>query len=170
MAEIPWVRDPDEGLRRAQAAGKPTWCEKTPFNLLSVPFLLELFPEATVVVIMRHPVLVAASHLDQPWAPSTLEGVLDWLEPVYRRWLAQRPALLRDRRYVEVKAETLAASWPDSRRELFGRLGLPDADTASTFAAGRLAARRAQLSDSEHAEVASRLGWAAEELGYPARP
>jgi omega-hydroxy-beta-dihydromenaquinone-9 sulfotransferase len=113
---------------------------------------------------------VAASHLDQPWAPSTLEGVLGWLEPVYRRWLSQRPALLQDRRYVEVKAETLAANWPDSRRELFGRLGLPDADTVNTFAASRLAVRRGQLSDTEHAEVVSRLGWAAGELGYPVTP
>jgi len=87
----------------AEAAGKRTWCEKTPFNLLSVPFLLELFSEAAVVVILRHPVHVAASHLNQPWAPSTVQGVLGWLEPVYRRWLAQRPALL-------------AASEPRSRR------------------------------------------------------
>jgi hypothetical protein len=80
------------------------------------------------------------------------------------------PALLQDRRYVEVKAETLAANWPDSRRELFGRLGLPDADTVNTFAASRLAVRRGQLSDTEHAEVVSRLGWAAGDLGYPATP
>jgi hypothetical protein len=96
--------------------------------------------------------------------------VLGWLEPVYRRWLAQRPALLQDRRYVEVKAETLAAGWPDSRCELFGRLGLPDASTASTFATDRLARRRAQLSGAEQAEVIGRLGWAAGELGYPAAP
>ena len=154
----------------AEAAGKRTWCEKTPFSLLSVRFLLELFPEATVVVIMRHPVEVAASHLDQPWAPSTLDGVLGWLEPVYQRWLAQRPALLKDRRYVEVKAESLAARWPTSRRELFSRLGLPDADTASTFAPTRLVSRRAQLSGNQQAEIVSRLGRAADELGYPARP
>lgn len=154
----------------AARAGKRTWCEKTPFNLLSVPFLLELFPEATVVVIMRHPVHVAASHLDQPWAPSTLDGVLGWLEPVYRRWLAQRPALLQDRRYVEVKAEDLAEKWPDSRRELFERLGLPDADTASTFTSDRLDSRRSQLTNAEHTELGNRLGWAVEELRYPARP
>jgi hypothetical protein len=97
-------------------------------------------------------------------------GVLGWLEPVYRRQLAQRPALLQDRRYVEVKAETIAANWPDSRHELFRRLGLPDADTVNTFAASRLAARRGELSDTGNAEVVSRLGWAAGELGYPARP
>lgn len=97
-------------------------------------------------------------------------GVIGWLQPVYQRWLAQRPALRQDRPYVEVKAETLATDWPASRCELSGRLGLPNADTASTFAASRLASRRAQLSDIEHAEVVSRLGWAAGELGYPARP
>jgi omega-hydroxy-beta-dihydromenaquinone-9 sulfotransferase len=152
----------------ASRAGKRTWCEKTPFNLLSVPFLLELFPEAAVVGIMRHPVHVAASHLDQPWAPSTLDGVLGWLEPVYRRWLAQRPGLLNDRRYVEVKAETLAASWPDTRRELFGRLGLPDAGAASTFAASRLAIWRAQLSDTSTPR--SSAGWDGPQENSATRP
>lgn len=154
----------------ARRAGKRTWCEKTPFNLLSVPFLLELFPSATVVVIMRHPVQVAASHLDQPWAPSTLDGVLNWLQPVYQRWLAQRTALLADRRYAEVKAEDLAAHWPDARRRLFERLGLPDAETSSTFSASRLTSRHGEPSDAGQAEIVSRLGWAAEELGYQAIP
>jgi sulfotransferase family protein len=131
---------------------------------------LELFPLASVVVIMRHPEHVAASHLDQFWAPSTLGGVLAWLEPVYQRWLAQRPALLADSRYAEVKAESLAEDWPGGRRRLFERLGLPDAETTATFEARHLAARNGQLSAAEQAEVASRLGWAAEELGYQSRP
>ena len=152
----------------ARSAGKRTWCEKTPFNLLSVPFLLELFPSATVMVIMRHPVHVVASHLDQPWAPSTLDGVLNWLQPVYQRWLAQRTALLADRRYAEVKAEDLAAHWPDARRRLFERLGLPDAETSSAFSASRLTSRHGEPSDAGQAEIVSRLGWAAEELSYQA--
>ena len=154
----------------ASRAGKRTWCEKTPFNLLSVPFLLELFPSATVVVIMRHPVHVVASHLDQPWAPSALDAVLDWLQPVYQRWLAQRPALLNDQRYVEVKAEELAARWPGSRSRLFARLSLPDADTSHAFITSRLGSRDGQLTDPEHREVLSRLRWAAEELGYETAP
>src|SRR5215470_268205 len=83
------------------------------------------------------------------------------LEPAHGRAeaLAQRPALLQDRRYVEVKAETLTANWPASRRELFGRLGPPDADAVNTFVASRLAAQRGQLSGTEHAEVVSRR-WA----------
>jgi hypothetical protein len=99
-------------------AGKRTWCEKSPpSNLLSIQFLHELFPEAITVVIMRHPVGVVASHLDQPWTPSGLHDVLCFLEPIYSRWLAQRPALLKSDHYVEVKAEELADNWPDSRKQ-----------------------------------------------------
>ncbi len=82
-------------------------------------------------------------------------------------------ALLRDHRYVEVTAEDaedLAARWPASRRGLFECLGLPDARTASTFTASRLTRRATHLSDAGHAEVVSRLGWAAEDLGYPVSP
>jgi hypothetical protein len=150
----------------ARQAGKRTWCEKTPFNLLSVPFLHELLPAATVLVIMRNPYQVVASHLDQPWAPSTLEGVLGWLEPVYRRWLAHRPALLEDPRYVEVKAEDLALGWPVSRRELFERLGLPDAVTASAFEPAHLSHREGRLDVAMRRQIAARLGWAADQLGY----
>jgi len=49
---------------------------------------------------VREPNGEQTGETDQPWAPFTLQGVLGWLEPVYRRWLAQRPALLEDRRYV----------------------------------------------------------------------
>ena len=72
----------------AADAGKPTWCEKTPFNLLCMDFLWELVPEATIVHIKRHPVAVVASHVNQPWAPPTVNGALAWLRPVYDRWLA----------------------------------------------------------------------------------
>jgi omega-hydroxy-beta-dihydromenaquinone-9 sulfotransferase len=154
----------------AQHAGKRTWCEKTPFSFLSVPFLHELFPEATVVVIMRHPYQVAASHLDQPWAPSAPEATVNWLEPLYRRWLDQRPALLDHPGYVEVRAESLAARWPASRRELFERLGLPDADTPSSFVPGRLSHRDSQLSAGQLGHVIERLAWVTEQLGYPPSP
>jgi hypothetical protein len=50
----------------AADAGKPAWCEKTPFNLLCMDFLWELVPEATIIHIKRHPVAVVASHVDQP--------------------------------------------------------------------------------------------------------
>ena len=75
-------------------------------------FLWELFPEATIVHIKRHPVAVVASHVDQPWAPPTVDGALAWLKPVYDRWLAWKTTVdLTGKRYVEVRAEDLAGGW-----------------------------------------------------------
>jgi hypothetical protein len=150
----------------ADRAGKKTWCEKTPFNLLAVPFLWELFPEATVVAIMRRPLAVLAAHLDQAWAPSTTDAALNWLEPLYQSWLRQRPSLLADRRYVEVKAEELADDWERGRSQLFGRMGLPDAYTPSRFLSSRLRSRDSQLDSKQMEHARKRLAWITRALGY----
>ncbi|MCZ7438116.1 sulfotransferase [Micromonospora sp. WMMC241] len=151
----------------AADAGKPTWCEKTPFNLLCMGFLWELVPEATIVHVTRHPVAVLASHLAQPWAPSTVDGALAYLGPIYHRWLAWRDtADLAGRRYVEVKAEDLAADWPGQRRALFERLGVGDVTTRSTFEAHRLAHRDRRFDDETRARIDAVLGPVVPAMGY----
>src|SRR5216684_1507304 len=49
---------------------------------------------------------LVASHVDQPWAPPTVDGALALLKPVYDRWLAWKTTVdLTGKRYVEVRAE-----------------------------------------------------------------
>ena len=151
----------------AADAGKPAWCEKTPFNLLCMDFLWELFPEAAIVHIKRHPVAVVASHVEQPWAPPTVDGVLAWLKPVYDRWLAWKAtADLTGRRYVEVKAEDLAAGWPGQRRALFELLGVEDFATGSTFQAHRLEHRHDQFDPATRDFVERALDGVIPAMGY----
>jgi hypothetical protein len=151
----------------AADAGKPAWCEKTPFNLLCMDFLWELVPEATIVHIKRHPVSVVASHVDQPWAPPTVDGALAWLEPVYHRWLTWKATgALTGRRYVEVKAEDLAADWPGRRRALFERLGLDDADTRSAFEPRLVHNRDGQFDRDTREYVERALGDVIPAMGY----
>jgi hypothetical protein len=150
----------------ANDAGKTTWCEKTPFNLLSVPFLWELFPGATVIVSVRDPRAVVASHVEQTWAPSTIDDVLSWLEPVYRRWMRERERLLTDHRYTEVRLEDLAADWPSQRATLFRRMGLADHETPSGFDRQQVHHRDGVLTRDELATIDHRIGWAVRALGY----
>ncbi|MFI7546818.1 sulfotransferase family protein [Actinoplanes sp. NPDC049599] len=151
----------------AADAGKPGWCEKTPFNLLCMDFLWELVPEATIVHIKRHPVAVVASHVDQPWAPSTVDGALAWLKPVYDRWLTWKTtADLTGRRYVEVRAEDLAADWPGQRRALFARLGVDDHATRSTFEPHRLDNRKDQFDPATRGYVERSLEGVIPAMGY----
>jgi hypothetical protein len=172
-ALIAILRDFVEELFSGEAAahGKQTWCEKTPLNVLSAPFLWELFPEATVVHITRHPVGVVASHLHQPWAPPELWQVVAWLAPIYARWLRIRDALdLRHTRLVEVRLEDLAEDWPRQRRLLFEALGLEDVETPAGFERPAVHHRDGQLSPDERAYVVGELRWAIERLGYDTSP
>jgi omega-hydroxy-beta-dihydromenaquinone-9 sulfotransferase len=154
----------------AADAGKPRWCEKTPFNLLCMDFLWELVPEATIVHIKRHPVSVLASHLAQSWAPPTVDGALAYLKPVYHRWLTwKNTADLTSRRYIEVRAEDLAADWPGQRRALFERLGVDDFATPSTFQSHRLTNRTDKLDDETRASIEEALGDVIPAMGYDAR-
>jgi hypothetical protein len=151
----------------ATDAGKPTWCEKTPFNLLCMDFRWELVPEATIVHIKRHPVAVVASHVDQPWAPPTVDGALAWLKPVYDRWLAWKTTVdLTGKRYVEVRAEDLAANWPEQRRALFELLGVEDFATSSTFQSHRLENRNDQFDRGTREVVERTLGGVIPAMGY----
>jgi hypothetical protein len=151
----------------AADAGKPTWCEKTPFNLLCMDFLWELVPEATIVHVKRHPVAVVASHLDQPWAPPTVDGALAWLTPVYDRWLAWKATVdLTDKRFVEVTAEDLAADWPAQRRALFELVGVDDVATGSTFQSHVLEERNDQFDPATRAFVERTLGDVIPAMGY----
>ncbi|WFE39991.1 sulfotransferase [Micromonospora sp. WMMD998] len=151
----------------AADAGKPTWCEKTPFNLLCMEFLWELVPEATIVHIKRHPLAVLASHLAQPWAPPTVDGALAYLTAVYHRWLTWRNTVdLTGRRYVEVKAEDLAADWPGQRRALFARLDVDDVATPSTFQSHKLAHRDNQFDPETREHLTATLGAIITAMGY----
>lgn len=142
----------------AADVGKPTWCEKTPFNLLCMDFLWELVPEATIVHVKRHPVAVVASHVDQPCAPSTVDGALAWLSPVYDRWLGWKAtADLGTKRYVEIRAEDLAADWPAQRKALFESVGVDDFATTSTFRSRSLDHRDDQFDSDTRALIGRAL-------------
>lgn len=166
-ALVALLRERVDALFRAAAAdhGKSVWCEKTPLNVLSAPFLWELFPDARVVHIVRHPERVVASHLDQPWAPDDAAGVCNWLEPIYRRHLAVRDTF-DPARYLEIRLEDLAANWPGRRAVLFGWLDLPDHETELGFEPDRHMHRWRRLTDEERRTVRERLGMAYDAFGY----
>ena len=151
----------------AADAGKPAWCEKTPFNLLCMDFLWELVPEAAIVHVKRDPVAVVASHMDQPWAPPTVDGALAWVKPVYDRWLAWKAtADLTRKRYVEVRAEDLAANWPEQRRALFEWLGVDDFATSSAFQSHSLEKRNDQFGRETREFVERALDGVIPAMGY----
>jgi hypothetical protein len=105
--------------------------------------------------------------LAQPWAPSTVDGALAYLTPVYHRWLTWKNTVdLTGRRYLEVKAEDLAADWPAQRRALFERLEVDDFATAKTFQSHKLTNRNDQFDDETREFIEKALGKVIPAMGY----
>ena len=94
----------------ASQAGKPIWCEKTPFNVLHIDFLSQLFPDAPVIHIIRDPRAVILS-LIQPseyWAPSNVHDAALFLDTFFQRWFQLKEKIHPNNpNLIEIKYEEL---------------------------------------------------------------
>jgi hypothetical protein len=127
------------------AAGKARWAEKTPQNIRHLRWILERFPEALVVHIVRDGRDVVCSmreHPDWRWVDGSWQKVL---VPRPLAWYAQRwvedtaagMAWRGDGRYVEVRYEDLVADPTAALRSVCERAGIPaDATWLAQAAAG----------------------------------
>ncbi|HET8701905.1 MAG TPA: sulfotransferase, partial [Nitrococcus sp.] len=73
----------------ARRCGKPRWGEKTPAHHRHIGQLLEWYPNARIIYMLRDPRAVVASLLDAPWSSLDLEfHAARWRDSVraLRRW------------------------------------------------------------------------------------
>jgi hypothetical protein len=87
---------------------KPVLVEKSPPNLIRARFLQALFPDASFVMVLRHP--VAVSLATEKWSRTSLGSLLRHWLVCHRTFEADRPSL---RQVVVVTYEELAAD-PDA--------------------------------------------------------
>lgn len=118
-------------MHAAHEQGKETWCEKTPHNLLYLPFLWELLPESVFIHIKRDPRGVVHSLTKQRWAPGDVENASRLLRDIYVRWDNVKSGLdLCQSRYLEVKLEDFAASPPPVLEKVTSFCGLSNRFTS----------------------------------------
>ncbi|CAN5740622.1 sulfotransferase [soil metagenome] len=121
------------GTRYRRLRGKPRWVEKTPRNVRHFGWVLERFPEARLIHVIRDGRDVACSsaeHPDRRW----VAGRWVWQlhpRPVAdhaRAWVTDTSAGMRfrgDARYQEVRYEDLVARPEETLRELCAFIGEP---------------------------------------------
>lgn len=117
--------------RVLRASGKTRWAEKTPMNIRSLDWILERFPQASVIHIIRDGRDVVCSmrgHPDWRWQGGGWQKVLvpRPLEVHARRWVADT-AMGMDRRahpaYVEIRYEDLVTDPERTLREVCRGVG-----------------------------------------------
>lgn len=91
----------------AEESGAGRCGEKTPQNIRYLPELVEVFPRAKIVHIVRDPRDVVASLLTMPWAPdSVLLNSLKWkIDMLYMRDFLQTGGMVHEFHYEDLVAE-----------------------------------------------------------------
>jgi Sulfotransferase family len=69
----------------AAAAGKPSWIEKSTQTVVAAPVLLEMFPEAGIVHVVRDGRDVACSIARMPWGPDSVPDAIEYWADRLRR-------------------------------------------------------------------------------------
>jgi sulfotransferase family protein len=145
--------------------------EKSPPNLLKLRFLQALFPDATFVVIMRHP--IAVSYATQKWSETSLDSLLE-------HWLVCHEIFLKDaphiRKLVLVRYEDFVGDPLGVVGRIQGRLGLTPSEAAFKARTGinddyfkRWNARLKPRQKRHNAELADRYEERANRFSYSLR-
>lgn len=98
------VRQYVEGL--ARVSGRRYWLEKTPHDVRNADRIVEVFPDARIVHMMRDPKDVFASFLEQDWGPKRLRKFTRWYVGVMEGAEAAAASVPSDR-YMTIELETL---------------------------------------------------------------
>lgn len=104
--------------------GKPLYANKTPIHVLRMPALLELFPDARFIHVIRDGRNVALSFLDSAFGPESVVGcALRWRRYV-SRGITSGPRL-GEGRYLEIRYEDLVRDPASTARSVCGFIGVP---------------------------------------------
>lgn len=166
----------------ARALGGPGDCvivERTPWHAYALDLITEVYPDATVVHIVRDGRDCARSLLSQDWGPSSMEEAAEeWRSSVE----AARTSGPRARTYLEVRYEELIVAPEVEVARLYEGLGLPVSDGELTAALETAGVRfnvdssapeigsgkwRTRLSDDDLMAFHEVAGELLGDLGYP---
>ncbi len=121
LTETSPLASPESG-RKLFGEWRPYWdlrkthlLEKSPPNLLQTRFLQALFPDASFLMLLRHP--VAVSYATRKWSRTTLRSLI-------RHWLTCHEIFEEDRKHL---SRVLVLKYEDFVRE-------PDATLAGIYA------------------------------------
>jgi len=149
--------------------------ERTPLHAQHLDLIAAIYPDASVVHLVRDGTAVALSLLAQEWGPHTIDGAArEWAETVRAVHRADVPRLR------EVRHEQVAADPVSGVRDLWQWLGLDVSEQLEEAVAreagkpvntteGKPGTRpkHQRLSGSDTAAIAAEAGAELQRLGYP---
>ena len=129
----------------AKAAGKPSWVEKSTSTVVAAPVLLEMFPDAAIVHVVRDGRDVACSIARMPWGPDTVPEALEYWADRLRRAESGARAAPPDRVLVLYLEDLVLLDRERSYERLLDHLRIESEPAMRSFFDSELTAERAHL-------------------------
>lgn len=112
--------------------------DKNPFNMLSLPLIRRLFPEARIVFALRHPCDVVLSNYMQNFRSSTLAAACSSLENTAKTYVAAMECWLFHAEILQPNVfvsryENLVTNFPEQVQRIAAFLGIEDAAAMNQF-------------------------------------
>ncbi|WP_324751455.1 sulfotransferase [Roseovarius sp. Pro17] len=150
-----------------EKTGASIWCDDTPLNVLHSSFLLELFPNAAIVHMVRHPMDVFASYMEQTWTPTDYQRTLLRLEKTYSELIQTEKDLGADKLLI-IRLEDACDSFEETKRKLsdFCQISQSGFDGSVHFKGNKIGTWREKLPQEVQVAARDRLGFAIEHYGY----
>lgn len=148
-------------------SGSAVWCDDTPLNVQYSDFLLEVYPNAAIVHMVRHPLDVLASYLEQTWASDDVERTLLRLSRFYETLIKVHESPI-GQNILKVKLENMCHDYETQKNLLCDFCGLSrdGFDGTVTFAASRIDSWREKLPTTIHGPAREKLGFAIDYFDY----
>jgi hypothetical protein len=105
----------------ADSNGKGRWADKSPRYALHIPFLLQVFPDAQIVHVIRDGRDVAVSHRKRFGYWSSVKSSVKW--PRYIKAACGAGAFIPSEQYLELRYDSLVADTETTLRGLIDWLG-----------------------------------------------
>lgn len=185
-----WRNEYRSALTRvARAEGQPRILSRNASNTTRIAQLLEMFPEARLIHMCRHPESVYAAQarrwrsLTERWALQHADAgqlrysTIDMFQSMMRKYLVDRAAIAPGR-LMEVRYEDLRARPLDVLGQVYDQLQLgefaplvPRVKAVLESSPGELGGHEVRLSAEDEALVRDRWAFAFDAFGYePGRP
>lgn len=164
-----WAREFLSNLNSKALAesGARTWCDDTPSNAHFADFLLELYPEAKIVHMVRDPRDVLASFLEQPWVSPDISRTVLRLCNAYRR-LIEVEGRLGSTRFLTLRLEDMCGNFEATKARLCDHCGISSEgfDGSVHFRQSRIGTWQRKISAEQHARITKDLAFALDHFGY----
>jgi hypothetical protein len=129
----------------AEAAAKPSWIEKSTQTVVAAPVLLEMFPEAGIVHVVRDGRDVACSIARMPWGPDSVPEAIEYWADRLRRAEDGARAVPPERILLIHLEDFVLLDRERSYGRLLDYLGMEDEPAMRSLFETELTAERAHL-------------------------